>query len=121
MDRIAGAVLLAFAAAGLTATLVRSARRDGPAVVQCWRCGDTVAVSRQGGPLTLDILGLESGSFDAELVDADGAPIASGRANALAEHQATYECPNLRRGIYYLRLRANGVLKREYQLRADQR
>jgi hypothetical protein len=59
--------------------------------------------------------------LDVEIVNAWGSSVLSGEAHRGEAGHVVFPCRRLRPGIYYLRLRENGILRHEYQLLADQR
>jgi hypothetical protein len=89
--------------------------------IDCYRCGRAVQISSVSGSLfLLDARDLDpAATFDVELVDSTGNRLASAAGLALDSGKLPYPCQRLARGIYYLRLNENGVLRREYAIAAS--
>jgi hypothetical protein len=93
------------------------ARPPAIVVLKAERCGTCNDVRAGAAVLLIDTREFSpDASFDLELVDRDGRRVDSGQGIAVSALTLAYSCPELASGRYYLRLRENGTLRREFAI-----
>jgi len=85
------------------------------------RCAGQVSIDpRRAVVMLLDVSEYSPGArFDVELVDHEGNRVDAGAALEVSAATVAYACHGLNAGVYFLRLRENGSLRREYKISAQ--